>query len=129
MICSGCVIPEIWFIERPNDFAVVGFTTSTCAKYIQQIGEEKAKFEMASQLNRMFGSNKGHNYIHSVYYDWSKDPFIGGGYVCVLSEDQRDALFSFDCTSLFFAGESFAKSFSSVGGKFIFNFNKFLLIY
>ena len=42
MICAGCLIPEIWFIERgPEDFAAVGFATSPCAKKVQSLGQEQ----------------------------------------------------------------------------------------
>merc|ERR1711879_1066921 len=106
-------------IERsPNDFAVVGFTTSSCANKVKEIGQTKATEEMVAQLNRIFGGSKvpANDFVDSVYYDWSSDPFVGGGYVCVLSEKQREVLFGYKDPYIFFAGESYSNSFSSVGG-------------
>mmetsp|Transcript_3821 Transcript_3821/g.4738 ORF Transcript_3821/g.4738 Transcript_3821/m.4738 type:complete len:110 (+) Transcript_3821:1162-1491(+) len=73
---------------------------------------------MVSQLNRIFGGGKqpANEYAQNIYYDWSLDPFIRGGYMCVLSEEQRKTLFAFSDPQIFFAGESYSDSFSSVGG-------------
>lgn len=90
---------------------------------------------MADQLNRMFGQGKtpASQYVASAYHDWSTDPFVRGGYMCVLPKAKRDVLFSFDHPTLYFAGESYGSAFSSVGGKLLSNFYhsflKFILLF
>jgi|ERR1712130_254569 len=119
MICAGCLIPEIWFIERsPTDFVAVGFTTSICADRVQKMGKEKATQGMVDQLNRMFGNGKqpANEYKKRLYYDWSTNPYARGGYMCVLPKAQRDVLFAFKHPRIVFAGESYGRAFSSVGG-------------
>lgn len=75
---------------------------------------------MAKQLNRIFGGERepANDFVANAFYDWSTNPFVRGGYMCVLPKAQRDILYGFRHPRIVFAGESYGSSFSSVGGSY-----------
>lgn len=111
MICSECPIPEFWTIttnQDANEFILVGFSTATFASNLSKLSRQELRDTALAQLDRIFG-NASESYVDMVVQDWTKDPYIRGGYSSpssnVPTEDRAYIAQSIKNT-LYFAGEA-----------------------
>ena len=82
----GRVVPEVWFKNIPDgSWFVSGFATGTYADALGALGEAAASDLLLLQLARSFPAAMSLESLRALLVasrlvDWSKEPYVGGGY-------------------------------------------------
>eukprot|EP01126_Amoeba_proteus_P046000 TRINITY_DN5179_c0_g1_i1.p1 TRINITY_DN5179_c0_g1~~TRINITY_DN5179_c0_g1_i1.p1 ORF type:complete len:386 (+),score=71.68 TRINITY_DN5179_c0_g1_i1:258-1415(+) len=112
--CVGPVlIPEVWMSSRNDRHLITCFLATTNTTVAGSYEEERLLQAMQEQLDRMFGTHEDltpatNHLIKRQLVDWSRYPFVLGGYVCpsigVVPGDKEVLAESFG--NVYFAGEA-----------------------
>jgi monoamine oxidase len=123
IICAGCLVPEVWFHNYDDEslYTATCFLTSDLARnFIKQsttiVNKDEVCLETAArlvmrQLSEMLQvteSNFQEAYVDSLFFNWSNDPFIQGGYMYPKVGMTRQHLLDLaePQGNVFFAGEA-----------------------
>jgi len=126
LICEASTFPEFWPAVSTKDPTLVAYCTADYARHVQAMTRAQVIETVLSQLNEMFGTKEdpkpaSDNYMSILIQDWTKEPFIRGGYTRSSRSTLADTGVSDRLIArrpvedkIFFAGEAFSECHSTI---------------